>query len=89
MTWLAKANEWLEYEALDQDLKADLQESFKNPKVLEDAFYRECEFGTAGMRGELGPGTNRMNVYTVRKVAEGLALYIESEGLDAMRRGGG
>ncbi|MGM9926640.1 MAG: phospho-sugar mutase [Bacillus sp. (in: firmicutes)] len=87
MTWLAKANEWLEYEALDQDLKADLQESFKNPKVLEDAFYRECEFGTAGMRGELGPGTNRMNVYTVRKAAEGLAQYMETQGVEAKWRG--
>ncbi|MBD3110118.1 phospho-sugar mutase [Bacillus sp. AGMB 02131] len=50
-------------------------------------FYRNLEFGTAGMRGELGPGTNRMNVYTVRKAAQGLALYMNGLGQEVKNRG--
>ena len=54
---------------------------------LKDAFYTRLAFGTGGMRGELGPGPNRMNIYTVRKVTKGLARYIEKQGTDAKRRG--
>ena len=56
-------------------------------KEIEDRFYRDLEFGTAGLRGVLGAGTNRMNVYTVAKVSEGLAKYILSEGEEAVKRG--
>jgi len=87
MTWLEKANEWLQYDNLDIHVKRGLVEAFKDYKELEDAFYCNCEFGTAGMRGELGPGTNRMNIYTVRKAAKGLSLYMESQGAEAKRRG--
>lgn len=54
---------------------------------LKDAFYTQLAFGTGGMRGELGPGPNRMNIYTVRKVTKGLAKYIEKQGTDAKRKG--
>ena len=56
-------------------------------KEIEDRFYRDLEFGTAGLRGVLGAGTNRMNVYTVAKASEGLAKYILSEGTEAVKRG--
>ena len=54
---------------------------------LEDSFYKHLEFGTGGMRGIIGPGTNRMNTYTVRKAAEGLAHYIEENGNESKARG--
>ena len=53
----------------------------------EDAFYKQLEFGTGGMRGELGAGSNRMNIYIVRKVTAGLARYIEEKGTEAKKRG--
>lgn len=56
-------------------------------KEIEDRFYRDLEFGTAGLRGVLGAGTNRMNAYTVAKASEGLAKYILSEGEEAVKRG--
>nr|WP_095532671.1 phospho-sugar mutase [Domibacillus epiphyticus] len=56
-------------------------------KSLEDAFYKNLEFGTGGMRGEIGAGTNRMNVYTIRKASAGLAAYISDVGEEAKRRG--
>ncbi|NLR42246.1 phospho-sugar mutase [Bacillus megaterium] len=59
----------------------------KNEKQAEDAFYKNLEFGTGGMRGELGAGTNRLNVYMVRKATEGLACYIEESGEEAKRKG--
>lgn len=54
---------------------------------MEDRFYRNLEFGTGGMRGEIGPGTNRMNLYTIRKASEGLARYIVEQGDEAKSRG--
>ncbi|WP_027447759.1 phospho-sugar mutase [Pontibacillus marinus] len=68
---------WENDEYIDKDLKDILETMKSQPETLEDAFYKHLEFGTGGMRGELAPGTNRMNIYTVRRAAEGLALYIE------------
>ncbi len=59
----------------------------EDDKQAEDAFYKNLEFGTGGMRGELGPGTNRLNVYMVRKATEGLAYYIEESGEEAKKKG--
>ena len=59
---------WIKFNNLDLELKNQLIEMQNNKRLLEDAFYKNLEFGTGGMRGELGPGTNRMNIYTVRKV---------------------
>ncbi|WP_066327144.1 phospho-sugar mutase [Anoxybacteroides amylolyticum] len=87
MGWRNKYEQWMAYEQLDEELKAILQQQSSDEKWLEDCFYKNLEFGTGGMRGEIGPGTNRMNVYTVRKASEGLARYIESFGEEAKKRG--
>lgn len=87
MSWKTKVDQWLGYENLDVSLREKLISIQENDKLLEDSFYKELEFGTGGMRGELGPGTNRMNLYTVRKAAEGLARYIAEQGEEAKARG--
>lgn len=80
-------NKWLAYEALEPELKEQLAEIAQDEKRLEDAFYKDLEFGTGGMRGEIGAGTNRMNTYTVRKASQGVADYIKAAGPLAMKRG--
>lgn len=87
MEWKDNYNTWLNFEQLDNDLKSDLEKNKGNESSLEDAFYTSLEFGTAGMRGIIGAGTNRMNYYTVRQATEGLALFIESQGDKAAERG--
>ena len=69
-----KYEQWLNYEGMDASLKAELVGMTEEQK--EDAFYKNLEFGTAGMRGILGAGTNRMNIYTVRKANMGFAKYV-------------
>lgn len=78
---------WSEFIALEQDVRKELEAIMEDESALEDSFYRELAFGTGGMRGEIGPGPNRMNTYTVRKAAEGLARFIEKRGEDAKSRG--
>ena len=68
--------EWLSDVYFDDATKAELRELQGNEKEIEDRFYRELEFGTGGLRGVIGAGTNRMNIYTVRKATQGLANYI-------------
>lgn len=68
-------------------LADELSQLMTDEKALEDGFYQYVSFGTGGMRGILGPGTNRMNIYTIRRVAEGLARYISSNGEEAKKRG--
>ncbi len=87
MSWMEKYNQWLHTPGLDEEIKNALLEKKDNQKELEDCFYKNLEFGTGGMRGEIGPGTNRMNLYTVRKASAGLAAFIESFGEEAKRRG--
>lgn len=87
MSWEEQYERWAAYENLEEELKLILQEKKDDKKWLEDSFYKNLEFGTGGMRGEIGPGTNRMNVYTIRKAAEGLARYIEAYGEEAKARG--
>ena len=67
---------WCSQATLDPDLTAELKEMAGNPAAIEDAFYRELEFGTGGLRGIIGAGTNRMNIYTVGKASQGLANYV-------------
>ena len=63
---------------LDEELRISLEAIKQDETKLEEAFYKNLEFGTGGMRGEIGPGTNRMNVYTIRKATQGFAqLYIK------------
>jgi len=71
---------WLEDSYFDQDTKNELLAIKGNEKEIEDRFYRELEFGTGGLRGVIGAGTNRMNLYTVRKATQGLANYIIKQG---------
>ncbi|MEK5271015.1 phospho-sugar mutase [Aeribacillus sp. FSL K6-8394] len=85
--WKENYQRWISKEDLDQELKQQLLEKADIELELEDCFYKSLEFGTGGMRGEIGPGTNRMNIYTIRKASEGLARYIESFGEEAKRRG--
>ncbi|MEK4403651.1 phospho-sugar mutase [Sporosarcina sp. FSL K6-6792] len=87
MTWQVEATKWLNQENLEVTLKQQLLGEKNNQELLEDCFYKNLSFGTAGLRGELGFGTNRMNIYTVRKAALGLALYIKSCGEVAENRG--
>lgn len=67
---------WLEDDYFDQDTKNELLAIRNNEEEIEDRFYRELAFGTGGLRGVIGAGTNRMNFYTVRKATQGLANYI-------------
>ncbi|WP_160203692.1 phospho-sugar mutase [Priestia megaterium] len=87
MNWKTQLDKWLTFNALDAELKEELLIMKEDDKQAEDAFYKNLEFGTGGMRGELGPGTNRLNVYMVRKATEGLACYIEESGEEAKKKG--
>ncbi len=68
--------EWLDNPYFDEETKKELQSIAGDEKEIEERFYMDLEFGTAGLRGIIGAGTNRMNVYTVRKATQGLANYI-------------
>ncbi|RDI47938.1 phospho-sugar mutase [Falsibacillus pallidus] len=87
MNWEQTCQKWLNFKELDEELRTQLESIQGDAKQLEDAFYKNLEFGTGGMRGVIGPGSNRMNRYTVRKAAEGLAKYILDKGGDAKERG--
>lgn len=76
---------WLNHPNLDPSYKKVLETMSEQEK--NDAFYTTIEFGTAGMRGLLGPGTNRINLHTIRKANEGFAAYIEAHGEEAKARG--
>lgn len=67
---------WLELATEDPDLVKELSSIKDQPNLIEDAFYRDLEFGTGGLRGVIGAGTNRMNIYIVRKASQGLANYV-------------
>lgn len=85
MSWKETAAQWEAFEQLEEGLKTQLQAM--NEKEKEEAFYQPLEFGTAGMRGIVGPGINRMNTYTVRQATEGLSRLIETYGEEAKKRG--
>lgn len=74
---------WLGNPYFDEDTKAELKSIAGDEKEIEDRFYTELEFGTAGLRGVIGAGTNRMNIYTVRKATQGLANYIKKVGKES------
>lgn len=87
MTWKNTYETWKNHKTLEDNLKAELNELANNEAVLEDAFYAPLEFGTAGMRGVLGVGINRMNIYTIRQATEGLASFMDSLGEETKKRG--
>ena len=74
---------WLDMFAGDPETVADLQSIAGDEKEIEDRFYMELAFGTAGLRGVLGMGTNRMNVYNVRRATMGVAKYLIEKGVQA------
>ena len=69
---------WCERATADEDLVKELKEMEGNEEAISDAFYKSLEFGTGGLRGVIGAGTNRMNIYTVGKATQGLAAYVNS-----------
>ncbi|MEE3392448.1 MAG: phospho-sugar mutase [Lachnospiraceae bacterium] len=73
-------NEWLTDPYFDEETKKELKSIADDDNEIKERFYKELEFGTAGLRGIIGAGTNRMNIYTVRKATQGLADYINSQG---------
>ncbi|MFD1336508.1 phospho-sugar mutase [Oceanobacillus iheyensis] len=85
--WEKMFEKWNMFTALDDSLKINLNKLKNDRSALEDAFYQELSFGTAGMRGILGAGTNRMNIYTIRKAVNGLADYLLTNYNDAKNRG--
>ena len=80
MSYMDELNFWLNDDYFDQKTKDELLAIRNNEAEVEDRFYKELEFGTGGLRGVIGAGTNRMNVYTVRKATQGLANYIIKRG---------
>lgn len=76
MNYLDKYNKWLNDPSIDEETKEELKSIEGNNAEIEDRFYKELEFGTAGLRGVIGNGSNRMNKYTVTKATQGLANYI-------------
>ena len=80
MSYMELYKEWLSNPYFDEATKDELKAIEGNEKEIEDRFYTELEFGTAGLRGVIGAGVNRMNIYTVRKATQGLANYICKQG---------
>ena len=88
MEYRVRYRQWLDYEALEPEMRAELEAIKDNEEEIRDRFCQELTFGTAGLRGKMGVGTNRMNVYTVQRATSGLALYLLSTyGREAMQRG--
>ncbi|AEX85017.1 phosphomannomutase [Marinitoga piezophila KA3] len=87
MDYMKVYEEWLNSPYVDEDTKKELLSIKDNEKEIMERFYKELEFGTAGLRGVLGAGTNRMNIYTVGKATQGLADFIISKGEEYMKRG--
>ncbi|WP_249869376.1 phospho-sugar mutase [Oceanobacillus saliphilus] len=85
--WKQIYEKWNSFESLDESLKTELHRNKDNNVLLEDAFYKELTFGTGGMRGVLGAGINRMNIYTVRKAVNGLANYLLANRVNVKDRG--
>ena len=77
---MSKFQFWLDNDYFDEKPKEELLAIRNNAAEIEDRFYKDLEFGTGGLRGVIGAGTNRMNVYTVRKATQGLANYIKQKG---------
>ena len=80
MDYMKEYRKWCESPEFDEETKKELLAIRDNEKEIEDRFYKELEFGTAGLRGVIGAGTNRMNKYTVGKATQGLANYIVEQG---------
>ncbi len=86
MNYREKYQSWIDDPFFDDETTAELK-ALTDEDEIEDRFYQDLEFGTAGLRGKLGAGTNRMNIYTVSLATEGLARTIENYGEEAMKKG--
>ena len=87
MSYMDEYKFWLESDCFDEKTKEELRSIADDDKEIQDRFYKNLKFGTGGMRGIMGAGTNRMNIYTVTKATQGLADYILEVGADAAGRG--
>lgn len=87
MSWEQVYQQWLDEENIPENLKNELKDLNTDPEKCEDAFYAPLEFGTAGMRGILGAGINRMNIFTVRQATEGLARFMDTQDPETKRSG--
>lgn len=87
MDYKQKYDQWLEDDYFDAETKKELQSISGDDKEIKERFYKDLEFGTAGLRGIIGAGTNRMNIYTVGKATQGLANYIVSQGEETVKKG--
>ena len=85
--YMNEYKKWLESSVVDDDTKKELENISGDDKEIKERFYRDLEFGTAGLRGIMGAGTNRMNIYTVRKATQGLAGFVLSQGEEAKKSG--
>ncbi len=87
MAYLDEYKRWLESDKVDSATKDELKAIESDDKEIKERFYRDLEFGTGGLRGIMGAGTNRMNVYTVRKATQGLAGFVIAQGEEAIKCG--
>jgi len=87
MDYMDRFRMWLESPILDEETRRELIDISENEKEIEDRFYKDLEFGTGGLRGVIGAGSNRMNRYTVGKATQGIANYIKKQGSKAVVRG--
>lgn len=87
MGYMEEYKRWCEDSYFDEATKAELLAIKDDEKEIEERFYKNLEFGTGGLRGILGAGTNRMNIYTVSKATQGFANYIKSQGETAVKKG--
>jgi len=87
MDYIAAYKYWLENPYFDAETKKELEKIKDNSREIEERFYKDLEFGTGGLRGIIEAGTNRMNIYTVRKASQGLANYISKKGEETKRKG--
>ncbi len=78
---------WMRNEYFNEETKAELMKIKNKPEEIEDRFFKDLDFGTGGLRGLIGAGTNRINIYTVRKASQGLANYLMKQGDEAKMRG--
>lgn len=87
MTYMKRYDEWLNNEYFDEKTREELRLIAEDTKEIQDRFYMDLEFGTAGLRGKLGAGLNRMNIYIISRATQGLADYIKGYGSEYMDRG--
>ena len=79
--------QWVNDEYFDEKTRAELKAIAGDDKEIQERFYKSLEFGTGGLRGIIGAGTNRMNIYTVSKATQGFANYIKKQGDEAVKMG--